>query len=388
LRQRIEKFLVAIGISVLLILSLEAGARCAFFLADDVLHVGATESKAGAPAFAMVDYDAVALIREQEALPSVAYRPYVVWESRPTSGRYFNVGEDGLRRTHYNSDSADALQVWMFGGSTMFGYGAPDDETIASHLARRMNQALGPTRVRNFGQGGWVSTQELIRLLRELQTGRRPDLVVFYDGYNDSVSARNWPQVPGSHFQLEIIRGRYESGVYPLLVSSSLFRATGWVLGRLGLRLPVEDETAPSAAAGDLAARVWLANADQAAALAGHYGFQVGSFLQPSRLTETMPPHVPDVGPAPTDNKMSRMRDRVNEWRTAHPEAPVFDLTDVFADVPEAVYIDGVHVTGLGNSLVAEALLRQLAPTLTPSLAAPDATRDPETPNAGPTLAP
>ena len=43
--------------------------------------------------------------------------------------------------------------------------------------------------VKNLSDLGYVSTQEVICLLRELQGGYRPDLVIFYDGVNDTTSA-------------------------------------------------------------------------------------------------------------------------------------------------------------------------------------------------------
>ena len=43
--------------------------------------------------------------------------------------------------------------------------------------------------VTNFGETGYVSTQNLIALMLELRAGRRPDVVVFYDGVNDTYSA-------------------------------------------------------------------------------------------------------------------------------------------------------------------------------------------------------
>ena len=46
-----------------------------------------------------------------------------------------------------------------------------------------------PVEVRNLSELGYVSTQEVIGLYRELQEGYRPDVVIFYDGVNDTTSA-------------------------------------------------------------------------------------------------------------------------------------------------------------------------------------------------------
>jgi len=47
----------------------------------------------------------------------------------------------------------------------------------------------GASELKNLSEIGYVSTQELIALFRELQAGYRPDVVIFYDGVNDTTSA-------------------------------------------------------------------------------------------------------------------------------------------------------------------------------------------------------
>ncbi len=56
---------------------------------------------------------------------------------RATSGRFVNVDQAGFRRVRDQGPwppDASAENIFMFGGSTTFGYGVPDSETIASHL--------------------------------------------------------------------------------------------------------------------------------------------------------------------------------------------------------------------------------------------------------------
>jgi hypothetical protein len=80
--------------------------------------------------------------------------------------------------------------IWTFGGSTMQNEETTDDLTIANTLAKMFNRALGPTHVKNFGVGGFFSSYELIKfqkLLREVPESELPTMVIFYDGYNDSV---------------------------------------------------------------------------------------------------------------------------------------------------------------------------------------------------------
>jgi hypothetical protein len=122
------------------------------------------------------------------------WHPYSYWQGRPFAGKYINVGEDGLRHTWNNGFTGTAhggrtFQIFMFGGSAMWGYGAPDDDTIASALVKILAQTGINARVTNFGQIGYVSTQELALFFQLLRDGKVPDLVIFYDGFNDTASA-------------------------------------------------------------------------------------------------------------------------------------------------------------------------------------------------------
>jgi lysophospholipase L1-like esterase len=125
----------------------------------------------------------------------VRWTPYSYWISTPLGGKYIHIDGDGLRHTSHNGLTSSAstkrlFRVFMFGGSTMLGTGASDDYTIPSALVRDLAQrGIGGVEIINFGQGGYVSTQEIILLLAQLSRGNRPDLVIFYDGCNDTFSA-------------------------------------------------------------------------------------------------------------------------------------------------------------------------------------------------------
>jgi hypothetical protein len=125
---------------------------------------------------------------------SLRWHPYSYWLGSPFHGKYINVGADGLRRTWHNGftgviSDGRPVRIFMFGGSAMWGFCAPDDTTIPSALTRFLGRAEVSAHITNFGQLGYVSTQELILLFEQLRDGNIPDLVIFYDGYNDIASA-------------------------------------------------------------------------------------------------------------------------------------------------------------------------------------------------------
>jgi hypothetical protein len=127
------------------------------------------------------------------------WHPYVYARTAAYSGRFINVDGAGVRRTVQRAVPPDAPEVYMFGGSTMFGTFQRDHRTLPSTLAARMEQCGTSARFLNFGQSGRVFTQEVLDLLVKLRDGSRPRVVIFYDGLNDVVAAiqnhtPGWPQ--------------------------------------------------------------------------------------------------------------------------------------------------------------------------------------------------
>ncbi len=117
---------------------------------------------------------------------------YVYWRRKPYQGQYINIDLNGIRRTwraDEDHQGADRLSIFVFGGSTVWGVGVRDDATIPSFLARKLEETGIEAEVTNFGESGYVSTQEVIALIGEVRKGNIPDLVIFYDGVNDMYSA-------------------------------------------------------------------------------------------------------------------------------------------------------------------------------------------------------
>ena len=131
------------------------------------------------------------LLRETWSRPFL-FADYTMFRERPFAGKYVNVSSHGFRLVKdqgpWPPDPAH-FNVFVFGGSTTFGYGLPDDQTVASHL----QDALAPLSRRrvcvyNFAAGFYYSTQERILLERLLSGGHAPHLAIFIDGLNDCES--------------------------------------------------------------------------------------------------------------------------------------------------------------------------------------------------------
>lgn len=121
------------------------------------------------------------------------YEPFTQYEEREVGGKYVNIHKFGFRRSPDQADwppSPEKINIFFFGGSTTFGYGVEDGETIPSRLQAEFRKQFGDrAAIYNFGQEAYYSTMELILFEKLLLAGHRPDVAIFTDGLNDLILA-------------------------------------------------------------------------------------------------------------------------------------------------------------------------------------------------------
>ena len=136
------------------------------------------------------------MVRESWAI-SYEYEPYREFQPKATRGKYTSNSAEGFRFCKNQGPwppSQDNYNVFLFGGSTTYNVGVPEDDTIASHLQDAlMEQAGRPVRVYNFGCPLFFSSPEGVLFERLLVNGHKPDLAVFIDGLNEYFHERDEP---------------------------------------------------------------------------------------------------------------------------------------------------------------------------------------------------
>jgi hypothetical protein len=166
---------------------------------------------------------------------SFVYEPFTEFKERPHAGKYVNVDANGFRLTKgqgpWPPDRERYFNVFLFGGSTTFGFGVSDDQTVASHLQTFLSglSLSKEARVYNFGRGSYYSTQERVLFEKMIVEGFRPDVAVFIDGLNDS---HHYDDRPSSATRIEsALEGRWACGTN-ILARVPMVRA-GRSAGRL-----------------------------------------------------------------------------------------------------------------------------------------------------------
>jgi len=312
---------------------------------------------------------------EFRASDGVRWWPYVYWRRLPYRGEYINVDRTGLRHMTASAataaDSSGAIRIFMFGGSALWGTGARDEFTIPSILARELAGQGVRSEVTNFGESGYVSTQEVIALLLRLQSGDIPDVVLFYDGVNDTYSAyqQHAAGLPQNEFKrveefnLSSDFGRLRAmtlqsaaeSLATVQVLRSLFGKVGFPVGpqRPGLAKLAADR--PTRGAG--VAAMYFGNLELVKALGEHYHFKHRFYWQPTIFQKTTLTAYEQSERRKAKGFGSFFRDAYAVVRQARPagagDSAFRDLSLVFADARQPVFLDWVHIGETGNETIA-----------------------------------
>jgi lysophospholipase L1-like esterase len=314
------------------------------------------------------------LHREQKlrlAAQSRNYVPFRIWGLTEWHGNFMNndATEFGVVRRTINlrrpgCERLPKANIWIFGGSALYGTGVPDSLTLPSYLSRELN-ANHCVELTNFGVEGYVNDQEMIVLESELKAGHQPDTVIFYDGFNDGLVGTVDPGIPGVHIGYSTIKARLEGSVIARLDflrrSCAAQLATAPILKLFHRRLrPVPADAAIGAKA-IATVENYEQNLNIARALGKSRGFRVYAFWQPVvvyghkplALSERL---LVDASSDPTTPFQAMIPVYEEAQRRAASAAEFVFLGNLFDTVQEPVYFDWVHLSPRGNEIAAHAV--------------------------------
>ena len=317
------------------------------------------------------------------------YYPYIGWRRAPFKGKTIEIDQNGLRLTPGADCSAESFKVFAFGESSMWGTGSPDWGTIPANLQRDLaKMRQGPVCVMNFAESAYISTQDVIMLLLQLRSGNVPDLALFYSVGGDIGAAYESGRV-GVHANLAQIAARFEersnlSTFVDWLRSTYTYSLIGELTGKLTIaNVEVKqpghaeflDQVASSsgpvtyqsmgidvAKLSDSIVEHYLSNYEIVSALAQKYGFKYFFFAPP----------ILSLGNKPLTREEKQMKSRLESnaaldmlvaavyqriEREASKHSNLYSMVDIFDRYDELIWIDGGHVTPIGNQLIASKML-------------------------------
>ncbi|HJQ33070.1 MAG TPA: SGNH/GDSL hydrolase family protein [Pyrinomonadaceae bacterium] len=301
-----------------------------------------------------------------------AYEPFTEFRERPYAGRYVNVDAGGFRLTKgqgpWPPDREKYFNVFLFGGSTTFGFGVPDAETVASHLQTLLS-GRGPVkevRVYNFGRGSYYSTQERILFEKLVAAGFRPDVAVFIDGLNDS---HHYDDRPSSAARVESALEGRPAAVTNVLTKVPMVRAAlaaGRWLGVGSSDEPAREwaETPQDrAACGDEAVLLsvvnrYVENKRISEAVAAAYGVKTLFVWQPVAVYKyDQRYNLFAADDHPRKACVEGAYPLMAKFAAQHPLGDNFLWgADIQQGVPEPLYVDALHYSGKMSELFARSI--------------------------------
>jgi lysophospholipase L1-like esterase len=367
-----------LGITVVLLLLTEAGFRLAFGLKDWLSNEVRPDRRILNEGYDGATWP-IQHYRELEKIED-RWQPYVYFRQKPFRGETIAVESDGTRAT-WQPPSAGGeptgtaqrkIKVLTLGGSSLWGFGARDQQSIPSLVVRLLHERGWHVEIKNLAEIGYVSTQEVVALLCELQAGYRPDLVIFYDGVNDTTSALLEGAAGLStneihrrtEFNLSQSPVRLAGALCTrLLADSASYRFAQAVRRRFGgaavLSQPARSpETLRELSQGVI--QSYQANLSLVEGLGRSLGFQPFFYWQPDVFAKANlhPVEQEDARRYAWAEPIFReVHARIGSSTALRSDPAFHDLSGIFGDERNLVFIDYCHTTESANLRIAAAIV-------------------------------
>ena len=274
------------------------------------------------------------------------YEPWVGFKEKPRSGKFVNISNEGFRLSHIKKQHLDStgINVYVFGGSTTFGYGVDDSSTIPAYLQKHLSKQYPEKNINvfNFGRGYYYSSQELALLLSLIENNHIPAIAIFVDGLNEGQTE--------PHYTKELSRmfDAYNYEQYKLFMgvveNSSLMCVVKKMMSYV-IDLPSEEENLSPMDT----YKNYLKNKELINDIAEKYNFQTYFFIQPIPGYRNNFLHhmfLQKDRPAEWDQRMALLEKTVNNENS-------FSLTNLLENYGHQPFVDDVHYTAEVCDLIA-----------------------------------
>lgn len=199
----------------------------------------------------------------------------------------------------------------------------------------------------NFGVSSYTSSQELIKLIRDV-LDFNPDMVITYDGYNDSM------QKDQEFFSFPYLREIFEYSEKGISDSCWWMFPRGKVHKRKEKRHRKDNFD------------MWVSNIVLMREICRLYGIKFYAFLQPMLPTKMFKDKkemaimlLYRLLEDPSYETKFDFRERIEEQNICEQYDYVYDLSDIFDDQSD-IYIDICHVYEKGNEIIADEIYKRV----------------------------
>lgn len=305
----------------------------------------------------------IALLTKESWNDPFQYEPWVGFKERPRSGRFVNVDKEGFRISHRKDLRLDddGIAVYVFGGSTTFGYRLADDSTIPAHLERRLSVLYPENKINvfNFGRAYYYSTQELAFLLQLLRNGHTPDVAIFIDGLNETLRPPHYTKELSYMFDAY----NYDGTKFYRLVAEQvpLFR---YFMSKL--QQEAKAKTGYNSEPVEILNQ-YLRNRDTISLLSKQYGFSAYFFIHPiPGYLNVYANH--KYWTRPVSEEFANLDRKMELLDNTTDDRNSFNMTHLLADYPLQPFVDEVHFTSHVCDRIAEFIIQRIKLPIGPRL--------------------
>lgn len=303
---------------------------------------------------------------ERKQLTSTYYS-YIVWKRDPFEGETIIVDENGFRKTT-NSSEISNEQFWFFGGSTLWGYGANDENTIPSLFAKKSG-----VYSMNFAQPSYTTRQSINMLLSHYGSGNKLNnstrTIISFEGANDvaikcryGVSLNAATQEPIVRRTLKQYRNVETNSLSPRYILEPAIKLVEKTKLKFSKKKENEYDCFGNESKADAVADSIVSEWKHFDAIAKRNGDKFIAILQPVLF------HGNPQRKHLLKDKVVTEKQLENQFRTVYPKIIekaknsnfiFYDFTSLY-DTEEYIYIDWCHMSPNGNKIIVDEIIKSL----------------------------
>ena len=274
------------------------------------------------------------------------YVPFLGHSETKRVGKFLNFDQKNGRKV--KRPQSCNLNVYLYGGSTTFGYNVVDDETIAQHL---QNSLGNDYCIFNQGRAYYYSKQENNLFSLHIENNHKIDFAIFLDGINERCGGYEYDKHINRSFSI-LVERPYKmwkktslNFIYTLPIiqfANSLFKKNRWIIDEDNNILQIESCRNKIPLNILFQKRVNLRHA-----LCSEEKVTCFSFLQPFAGTHGV-----------QTEKLLLNKDKLSLAKKYEilkkSKEYVIDIANVLDNDTTLSYIDGVHYTPRSNKKIAD----------------------------------
>ncbi len=297
-------------------------------------------------------------------------RPYVMFGGIANGGMFNSQGYIG--KVPQIPKKEGEYRIFMLGGSTVVLGNPPLAELLEQHFA---GTGLSHVKIYNYGVVSSVSGQDLARIVYEI-SDLEPNLIIFYNGANDSIHSRFFDPRPGYPFNFLVYERNplLESSVkdYPTLAllayGSNILRSifsTYFVDEFVSLNSLRKQSRWMTEGWKESVAEVYLNNVVKAGKVSKGFNADFVAFFQPllyfkNQLADEEKAFFRENEKNYYLDIRERIISKINQVKK-ESGVQVVDMSLIYKDTSDWVFTDVVHTRQTSKKVVAEAMFDHLA---------------------------